>query len=244
MAAQSTEKVYTFGGRAILNKPLVYSGNTFTINENDDCWSNSFGSVYGTTNGSYYFNYLQLGKFFSSLGSSFTGGTSIDNANQISYGGYNWRIPTRDDIFNMGSTYSRPGSIVNGNSGILYACVGLSSEMPNGIKKHGTLLFPDNETITGSPLIFNSIQSGQQTTGVTQLVIDNYISQGCVFILDGGNYYSNVIGWYYQDNQTSFSRATASIDSQGRPSGWVGLSAFAMYENETPYSMCILCRSV
>lgn len=91
------DKIYSFGGLMIAPAPLYYNGSTFVIKDND--WNHSsFGSIRGKSNGSYYFNFIDIGSYFDSRGSSFShySGNINNNGNKVSYGGYdNWRVPTR-----------------------------------------------------------------------------------------------------------------------------------------------------
>lgn len=180
----------TFGGLTIAPAPLYYGANGFEIKDND--WNhNSYNDKYGLVEGSYHFNFVDLGSYFDSDGASFDENSgSIDNANTISYGGKtDWRLPTKDELASLITTdpLVRPGSTVNGraNSHMTIAYAG----------KWGLLIFPDNKTITGAELtdIDNLARSSNNSLGAQG--VNNYLNQGCIFLPccgyynpDGGNW--------------------------------------------------------
>lgn len=191
------EPLASFGGLNIAPGPIMWNGTTFVM-END--WDReSFGKVYGKSNGSYYFNFVELGQFFDSRGNSFsTSSGDIDNAGgKVSWGGYSdWRMPTIAEWYTLTTGASpgtsRAGSSVNGNSSSKYAFIRLTETPHAGsLTPNGLLLFPDNKTITGKTL--SGINNTTQTTGVTSAELQAYLDQGCVFLPSSGYRYS---GWY------------------------------------------------
>ena len=178
----------SFGGLNIAPAPLYYDGTSFVIKDDDWNHDSLTNNIYGKTEGSYYFNFVELGQYFDSEGSSFsTYSGDIDNANKISYGDYeDWRLPTLAEwyTFTTGQSpgTSRTGSKVNGNSGAKYAIIELYGVTHAGrtpIK--GLLLFPDGKTITGK-ILSNINKSGSNSLVVSEL--NAYLEQGCVFLPD------------------------------------------------------------
>ena len=183
----------TFGGLMIAPAPLYYSSaNGFEIK--DDDWNHdSYNSVYGKVDGSYYFNFVELGSYFDADGSSFSSSSGdIDNTNKISYGGYNdWRVPTYAEwcTITTGASpgTSREGSTVNGNAGAKYAIIQLTGVThAGGTTPVGLLIFPDGKTFTGKEL--NGINNTTCTTGVTGAELNYYLNNGCVFLPSPGRY--------------------------------------------------------
>ena len=180
----------TFGGLMIA--PLYYSSmNGFEIK--DDDWNHdSYNTVYGKNDGSYFFNFVEVGQFFDADGESFSAMSGdIDNTIKISYGGYDdWRVPTLDELctFTTGDSpgTSRTGSMVNGNAGSKFAIIQLTGVTHAGSSTPaGLLLFPDGNTITGK--VLSSINNGTScTTGVTGSELQAYLNQGCVFLPASG----------------------------------------------------------
>ena len=212
------EQVPTFGGLMIAPAPLYYSSvNGFEIK--DDDWNHdSYNSVYGKNNGSYYFNFIELGSYFDADGNSFsTSSGSIDNTNKISYGGYDdWRVATQAEwsTITTGESpgVSRDGSTVNGNSGARYALIKLTgvthagSSTPNGL-----LLFPDGRTITGKAL--SGINNTTCTAEVSGTELQNYLDQGCAFLSASGSYYNG--SWRYGASRCYFWTATERNSTNG-----------------------------
>lgn len=173
-----------FGGLYFTPGPLVYRSGEFQVQKT---WNeaNSWNSKYGLTEGSTYFSFIELGQRFDSRGSSFsTTSGDINNGNPLSYDGYDWRLPTEDEIMIfMGKRFStiyRPGSTVNGNVGKHYVEIKFSNSIGGG---GGYLVFPDNKKITGfeiNSMYFDNASYGVYLANMDGL--DNYIKQGCVFI--------------------------------------------------------------
>lgn len=190
------DPVYTFGGLMISSGPLKYSGGTFVL---EDDWNHdSYNSIYGLNEGSYVFNWEQLGKYFDSSGSSFsiTNRVSIDNANKIVWGGYNdWRLPTVTELQTIVTTLvaTRPGSTVNGAANKHYALIRLTGVSHGGTSTpYGLLLFPDNCTITGKSL--SGIDNTTITSNVTESELNIFLQQGCSFLPGSGYLSSNYYG--------------------------------------------------
>ncbi len=198
-----------FAGLNISPAPLYYNGSTYIIKDND--WNHtSQGSVYGKTSGSYFFNFVNVGQFFDSRGSSFSYSSgSINNAgNKITFGGYNdWRLPTQPE-WNTIIWGERIGSTVNGTSGCRFALITLTgvthagNSTPNGI-----LILPDGATLTGMSKTFNwNTQSFSGNTGVTVSQLQQYLDAGCVFIPGAGHY--NGSSWNEAGTNGSYWSAT------------------------------------
>ena len=204
-----------FGGLNIAPANLYYSsGNGFEIK--DDDWNHdSYNSVYGTVDGSYYFNFLQLGKYFDSRGNSFSESSGdINNTNKVSYGGFDdWRMPTRAEWLTLTTGQSpgtsRAGSTVNGNAGAKYVLIQLTGVTHAGSSTpYGLLIFPDGKIITGK--VLSGINSTYGTSGVTNSELQNYLDQGCVFLpcsskydTSGGWEWGGSCGYYWSATQES-----------------------------------------
>ena len=202
----------TFGGLNIAPAPLYYNGTTFQIK--DDDWNHdSYNSAYGRTSGSYYFNFVDLGSFFDSRGSSFTesSGSIDNNGNKVTYGDFSdWRLPTITELQTIFGT-TRAGSTVNGTAGMHYACITLTGVTVAGTTNaSGVLLFPDGMTITGAAL--SNMDNNTYNTGITNSQINSYIEQGCAFIGYSGRYAS--WGWWGAgDNVNPLSATESSSDT-------------------------------
>ena len=217
IASNVQEPLASFGGLNIAPGNLMWNGSTFVI-END--WNReSFDEVYGLNNGSYYFSFIDLGKYFDSRGNSFsvTSGDIDNNGNKVSWGGYNdWRLPTYTEwctiITGDSPGTSRAGSTVNGVSGARYAIIKLEG-IPSfcyWTTLTGLLLFPDNKVITGKSL--DGVNAGYCTWHVTSSELQVYLSQGCAFLpaatycydtfwegADDGGYYLTSTEYYDVD---------------------------------------------
>ena len=185
-----------FAGFFIAPAPLYYNGTTFVIK--DDDWNHdSYNSVYGMNEGSYYFNFIELGSYFDADGSSFsTSSGDIDNTNKISYGGHdNWRLATMSEWSSIVSRY-RTGATVNGSGGCCLALIRLTGVTHAGNSTpYGLLLLPDGVTMTGMSRTFNwSNESSSFNREVTASQLQEYLDQGCVFLPASGQNYNT--GWY------------------------------------------------
>jgi len=173
----------TFGGLQIAPGNLYFNGTSYAI---ADGWNHdSYNSVYGKNNGSYYFNFVEMGQFFDADGDSFsTASGSIDNANTLD----GWRLPTKTEWESILTTDGsvREGSTVNGAANKHYALVKLTgvthagSGTPNGL-----LIFPDGCTINGKSL--SGMDNTTQTTGMTEAELNAYLAQGCAFLPTSGS---------------------------------------------------------
>lgn len=208
-----TEPPASIGGMIVAPCNLMWDGTDFVIPYGD--WNHSsYNSVYGLNAGSYYFNFVELGSRFDSRGSSFDASSgSIDNANLLSWGGYDdWRVPTQSDVAKLVavSTSVRSGSTVNGSANRHFSHVRLSDVSHAGSSSpEGLLLFPDGKVITGVNLgyydqchISNTITSAQ---------LDVYLSQGCAFLPSSsysyGSWMSMVMGNYWAATEASSTTA-------------------------------------
>ena len=114
------QPTYLFAGLKIASGPLYYGTNGYEMKTS---WNNdSYNSVYGKNSGSYYFNFIEMGKLFED--NDFTSSSEdIENElNPLS----GWRLPTKED-WNSIIGLEREGSVVNGNESKHYAFVGLSN---------------------------------------------------------------------------------------------------------------------
>lgn len=175
-----SEHIYTYDGLKIASGPLYYGSNGYEIK---DSWNyGSYNSVYGKSVGSYYFNYLEMGALFEKSGFSTSDG-DIENILDPLDG---WRLPSDSELSRLIGT-ARTGSTVNNSSSKHYALIQLTgvtyagSSTPNGL-----LIFPDGETITGTTL--SNMDSSTVNTGITESQLNEYISQGCIFLPAGGHY--------------------------------------------------------
>lgn len=191
-------KTSTFGGLMISPGPLVYRNNQFELQSS---WNevSSYSSVYGNTNGSTYFSFIELGQRFDSRGSSFsTSSGSINNGNPLSFSDYNdWRVPTIDEfkIILTTSSATRPGSTVNGKTNKHYAFIITNNILYAGANyARGTLVFPDNKIIVGKNLSYTDAETGK-TTGVTSAELNTYLNQGCIFFQSGAGYTQSSNSW-------------------------------------------------
>ena len=200
----------SFGGYMIAPQNLSYDGTDFVIAGDD--WdtalssASSLGTGSGKTSGSFKFSYEDISTYFDSRdGFHYTGngGSSINNAHTVSYGGYNdWGVPTQAFFRSLFTSDPavRPGSTVNGTANVIFKRVNVSdySETDN---RQVYLCFPDGLTLTGA-----SVASAMPT--MTKAEIDAYVFQGCaVFPMKyNANSYSSATqyGTGTKDSTTKF----------------------------------------
>jgi len=207
-----------FGNLMVTKAPLYYDGTTFIIKDND--WNHdSYNSIYGKNAGSYYFNYVQVGQYFDSRGSSFnvSGGSIDNNGNKITYRGYNdWQMPTRDNWRTLLGT-GRSGSTINGTQNCKYAYISLTgithatNQTPNAL-----LLAPDNLILTGISKTFtwnNSSFNLSSNSGVTESQLNEYLGHGCVLIPCSGH--RTTYSWNEGGTNGSYWSATEYSSSAG-----------------------------
>ena len=173
-------RIRKFSGLEFSNGPLYYGNDGYEIK---DSWnSDSYGTTYGENIGSTYFNYIEMGKLFEMSGFTTSDG-NIENG-LMPFDG--WRLPTQAEWASVVGV-TRNGSTVNGAPNKHFAVVELTgvtyagSTTPNGL-----LLFPDDETITGSSL--SDLDGTTVNTGMTEEQLDVYLEQGCAFIPACGQY--------------------------------------------------------
>ena len=199
----------SFGGLYFTPGPLIYDGTDFQV---QPYWDSacSYGSISGLNTGSTYFNIVDIGRRFDSRGSSYNGYSDINNANPLSWQGKSWRVPTRDEIKKLAGAgplaISRNGSTVNGNANAHYCYIKTTMSYADADNIQGYLIFPDNETITGVTLRDFDKYSYYYNTGITEAALDNYISQGCLFL----PYCGGIAGSDWSDLNTDGSMTTAS----------------------------------
>ena len=234
----------SFGGYMISPGPLYYNGTTFVLKDND--WNHdSYQSLYGKVEGSYHFSWYNLGSYFDSSGSSFDGTTDIDNANSVSYGGYDdWVLPTRGAWMTIiNANNSRPGSTVNGTANRHYALIKLTGiTVFNKSTPFGILLFPDDLTITGRTL--SGMDNGTQTTGVTVAELNEYLDQGCAFFVQNAQYFEEYSAWGNSLSGSYFS-ATRYDNERAYNLNFSSSSVYAeTYTQKTSYLTVRLVRYI
>jgi len=164
--------VHPFAGLEIAPAPLYYDGTNFVIKDSD--WNHdSYNSVFGQTEGSYYFNWNECHG---------VSGVSFDGKND-------WRMPSQAEWAAV-TTGSRTGSTINGASGCRYALIQLIGVTHAGNSEPiGLLLAPDGETMTGISKTFTwNVNSTSGNTGVTAAQLDEYLYAGCVFLPASGRF--------------------------------------------------------
>lgn len=179
---------YTFAGFEIAAGPLYYNGENYEIK---DSWNyDSYNSIYGKNEGSYYFTFQQMGQLFEKSTFSSSNGGDIENKLDPLNG---WRLPSDQDWINIiccsTDTPLRNGSNVNGVNHVIYALIQLTNVTHAGSSTpDGMLLFPDGKIITGKQLNGNNLI---KTTEVTESELQNYLNQGCIFLPASGYYSSS-----------------------------------------------------
>ena len=195
-------KIYSFGGLQIAPGPLMYEGGKYVIKNSWDY--SSYNTAYGKTEGSTYFNFLEMGALFEKDGFTTSDG-NIENLLDPLDG---WRLPTTAE-WNTLTTGAAPGTtrvgaIVNGTQGCRYAliqltdCTHASSSFPIGL-----LLYPDGEIIEDNfhAFNYNGYDIPASNTGVSLAELDWYLCKGCAFLPASGIH--NGISW---DNAGSYAR--------------------------------------
>lgn len=192
---------WTFGGLNIAHAPLRHNGSSFYMKDLDD-WMTRYYSVEGTVNQSTHFSFLQLGRAFSSQGSSFsTSSGDITNTYKTTYAGYSdWRIPTKTDWEGIIGS-ARQGSTINGVPGCRYSIVIVDDygAASSPTYCYGLLLFPDGVTKTGMSRTFTWNSYTSTHTSIAEIY--EYTDWGCVFLPALGYYSSSwnnrgYQGWY------------------------------------------------
>ena len=258
MGKPSVDGYGDFGGYMFTPGPLVYENGQFRVQET---WNevNSYGSIYGTNEGSTYFGFINIGQRFDSRGSSFSESSgSINNANPLSFDGYDdWTIPTQDVFRTLIGTkegYTRNGSTVNGNANKHYTRVLANISYADNSVTDGYIIFPDDKDITGVTLSFfdsDAYSNGAAATGLTSDDIDNYIKQGCIFLpFAGVCSYSQWFTAYYPNNGSGRGNGGyLSATSRDKSTLWHlqlfrDLSADISTDKKNSYNSVILCRQI
>ena len=195
IAEPAPEPDNTFAGLHIAPGPLTYTtAGGYAI---ADGWNHhSYGSIKGKNDGSYYFDFIDMGRLFEKAEFSMDDGDIENLLNPLD----GWRLPTETELESILGTqvggiysFSRAGSTVNGEAGKHWALVQLEGVSYAGTSTpNGLLIFPDGKTITGRAL--DEMDNTTQTTGMTNAELDAYLAQGCAFLPADGYYY---YGWYY-----------------------------------------------
>ena len=197
-------KSYKFAGMELTPGPLYYGSNGYEIK---DGWNyDSYNSIYGKTVGSTYFNFIELGQLFES--SVFS--TSDGDIEKVLDPLDGWRVPTNAEWASILGT-TRSGSTVNGSSNKHYAMIQLTGVThANADTPSGLLIFPDGETITGVAL--SNMDNTTSNTGITASQLDDYLSQGCIFLPGSGYYDGSLQTW---DNEHYYWSSTENNSSTG-----------------------------
>ena len=197
-------KSYRFAGMEITPGPLYYGSNGYEIK---DGWNYaSYDSIYGKTIGSTYFNFIELGQLFES--SVFS--TSDGDIEKVLDPLDGWRVPTRAEWTSILGT-TRNGSTVNGSSNKHYAMIQLADVThANSSTPSGLLIFPDGATIVGVAL--SNMDNTTSNTGITESQLDNYLSQGCIFLPGSGYYDASLQTW---NNEHYYWSSTENNSSTG-----------------------------
>lgn len=160
------KKVATFAGLQIAPAPLYYNGSSFVIKDND--WNHdSYNSVYGMTEGSYYFDWNECHDVFG-----------------VSYGGHSdWRMLTKAEADAIISSL-RTGSTINGTARCRYAFISVTDVVHAGSESgvRGLLLAPDDMTMTGMSKTFMWNANQPSGNDVTAAQLNEYLDAGCVFL--------------------------------------------------------------
>ena len=197
-------KSYRFVGMEITPGPLYYGNDGYEIKE---CWNHdSYNSIYGKTVGSTYFNFIELGQLFES--SVFS--TSDGDIEKVLDPLDGWRVPTNAEWASILGT-TRSGSTVNGSSNKHYAMIQLTGVThANADTPSGLLIFPDGETITGVAL--SHMDNTTTNTDITESQLNDYLSQGCIFLPGSGYYDGSLQTW---DNGHYYWSSTENDASTG-----------------------------
>lgn len=163
-----------FAGLEISPGPLYYGNNGYEIK---DSWNyDSYNQYYGKTVGSYYFNFIEMGKLFENSGFTASNGDIENELEPFD----DWRIATIDEWTAILGT-TRSGSTVNNSQNKHYAMLQLTGVTHAGsTTPTGLLIFPDGETITGVTLA--NIDNLSINLDITEQQLINYLNQGCVFL--------------------------------------------------------------
>lgn len=140
-----------------------------------------------------------MGELFEKSGFSNTDG-DIDNLLNPFNG---WRIPTATEWESIVGT-TRTGSTVNGTPGCHWAVVKLNNVEHAEEDAIGLLVFPDGNNISGFSLTLFDGEKDEYVEianrNLTESDLNNFLSQGCVFLPASG-YYMSSDDWYgYQDD--------------------------------------------
>ena len=223
----------TFAGFQIAPGNLYYDGTEFQIA--DDWNHTSYNSVYGKEAGSYYFNFVELGQYFDYRGSYFSEGLASierDGGNTVEYDGVEYQIGTSAEWQKILTTDSsvRAGSTVNGLTNKHWAYISVNGVVHTGEQTpvQGILLFPDDKVITGTILTAAGQFDQSNVSNMNEDVLDNYLSQGCVFLPCSGRRLED--SWFGGDRHACYAYATASNSDASR---FVGLAAMSSLFNVT-----------
>ena len=187
-----TSTGFTFGGVAISAGPRAYENAAYVMkngwnHDSYDSEPDAGDGIYGKENGSTYFNFDEMGELFYKADYDYSEDGSIQNLLDPFNG---WRLPTLAEWDAVIGT-TRQGSTVNGTPNAHYALIELS-EVHHAANDYpvGLLLFPDGCTITGKALTY--FDDENKTNGVTLSELNNYLSQGCVFLPASGRQEDNL----------------------------------------------------
>ena len=204
---------YKFGDAYLTNGILKKTDSTFSIEEDPFVLCTAYGGTdpsQGSSSGTrYYFNFIELGQYFSNNASFNENSGNIPAVQTVSYNGHNWRMPSQGEWAAATTTAGRTGSTVNGTSGARYALVlvdltgsvhageGLTSSDGYSMESNSNymaalLLFPDGATVTCDAISSSSINSNSyldySTSTVSYTDISTLVSGGCVVLPAAGIY--------------------------------------------------------
>ena len=212
----------TFAGLKIAPVNLYYDG---TFKFNPDCfdWNqDSYNSISGNVRGSYFFDFLSVGKYFDSRKNNFndsSGDINNSGSKVAGFGNDSWRVPTSTEfsyIVGINDGEKRPGSYLRDFDidGVRYAILQLTGVFHAGVSNPiGLLLFPDNVDIRfvrNLTYYNNSVKN----VNITEAELQKFLEAGCVFLPASG--YNSTV-WYNGGANGYYWTATVS----GSKSAWL-----------------------
>ena len=244
------DAVGPFGKMWIAPGPLYYDGTKFIIKDEFrnhilDDWADYYGysTYHGLVEGSYYFNFLELGRYFDSRGNAFgLDSGSIDNkGRKVSYGGYDdWRVPTEWELRALYNLTYRNGSTVNGNAQYVHSACQLyptGNRWGWGYGRNVLIWFPDNEIINvnteNQKLVNKNWAKADENTLDTESLI-KYLDQGCVVMPAMGRADGETFQSVYQ--LLTFWASTAASNGESNRFTWTsGQTATTNLTNQKDY---------